>query len=192
MKKQLCSAAGIAMALGMLVATQALGMQAGAETFTATASVKSPSGTAAVPVTIRIDKFVSAADRDKLLAVIKGGDPAATQRALESAADIGYIEVATRRTPIKYAYARATGDGRLLTVVTARPVAFVGGAAPNAAPKAGFELALALLVLNGQNQGDGEIAPAARVKMNDTGGLVTDDYAHETVRLTGIARVNAK
>ena len=45
---------------------------------------------------------------------------------------------ATRRTPVKYAYARATGDGRLLTVVTARPVAFVGCAAPNAAPKAGF------------------------------------------------------
>lgn len=192
MKKQLCSAVGIAMALGMLVATQASAMQAGAETFTATASVKSPSGTASVPVTIRIDRFVSDAQRDKIVAVVKANDPAAIQRALESAADIGYIEVATRRTPVKYAYARATGDGRLLTVVTARPVAFVGGAAPNAASKAGFELALALLILNGQDQGDGEIAPAARVKMNDTGGLVTDDYAHETVRLTGIARAKAK
>ena len=163
-------------------------MQPGAETYTATASVKSPTATAAVPVKIQIDRFVSDADRDKILAVVKGNDPAATQRALASAPDIGYIEIATRKTPVKYAYARATGGGRLITVVTARPVAFVGGAAPNAKPKGGFELALALLVLDGQDRGDGEIAPAARVKMNDSGGLVTDDYSHETVRLTGIAR----
>jgi len=180
------------MAVGMLAAADARAMQPGGETFSAKASVKSPAGTAAVPVTIRIDRFVSDADRDRILAVVKGNDPAATQRALESAADIGYIEVATRRTPIKYAYARATGEGRLLTVVTARPVAFVGGAAPDAKPKAGFELALALLILDGQGRGDGEIAPAARVKTDTSGALVTDDYAHETVRLTGIARVTAK
>jgi hypothetical protein len=189
MTKQLRSAGGITMALAMLATGQAGAMQAGGETFSATASVASPTAKAEVKVTIRIDRFVSDAERDAILAVVKGNNPAATQRALNAAADIGYIEIATRRTPIKYAYARATGDGRLLTVVTARPVLLVGASVPGARPPEGFELALALLILDGQNKGDGEIAPAARVKMNDTGALVTDDYAHETVRLTGIARV---
>jgi hypothetical protein len=179
---------GLAMAIGLLCPALASAGQPGAETFTATASVKSPTATAAVKVTIRIERFVSDAERDSILAVIKSKDPAATQRALSAAADIGYIEIGTRRTPIKYAYARATGDGRLLTVVTAKPVAFVGASAPNAKPAAGWELALALLILDGQDKGEGEIAPAARVKMNDTGAIVTDDYARETVRLTGVAR----
>jgi hypothetical protein len=189
MKTRLRSAGGITLALGMLAAAEAGAMQASAETYTATASVTSPTAKAAVKMTIRIDRFTSDAERDPILAVVKGNDPKATQRALNAAPDIGYIEVGKRRTAVKYAYARATGDGRLLTVVTARPVAFVGGSVPGAKPGAGFELAIALLILDRQDKGDGEIAPAARVKMNDTGALVTDDYAHETVRLTGIARV---
>ena len=189
MKKQLRTLTRSVVAIGILLPVLIMAKEPAAETFSETASVKSPTATAAVPVTIRVDRFVSDAERDKLLAVIKGHDPAATQHALEAAADIGYIEVGKRRTPIKYAYARATGDGRLLTVVTARPVLFVGGAAPDAKPKAGFELALALLMLDSRDRGDGELAPAARVKMNDTGAIVTDDYGPETVRLTGIARV---
>ena len=180
---------GLALAIGLLCPALAIAGQPGAETFTATASVKSPTATAAAKLTIRIDRFVSEAEREPILAAIKKNDPAATQRALSAAPDIGYIEVGKRRTPIKYAYARSTGDGRLITVVTAQPVLFVGGSVPGAKPAAGFELALALLILDGKDTGEGEIAPAARVKMNDTGAVVTDDYAREMVRLTSITRV---
>jgi len=189
MKHQRRSVMGLAMAVGFVLPAVAAARQSGAETFTATASVKSPTATAAVKLTIRIDRFVSDAERDRILAVVKNNDPAATLRALEAAPDIGSIAIGTRKTAIKYAYARATGDGRLITVVTARPVAFVGGSAPGAKAKEGFSLALALLVLDAQGKGDGEIAPAARVKVDDKGALVTDDYSKETVRLTGIARV---
>ena len=94
-------------------------------TFSATASVKGPSGSGSRPVTIRIDKFVSDADRDAVIAVIKAKKPGETLKALTAKPDIGYVEVGDKRTPIKYAYARSTGDGRLITFVTAQPLAYL-------------------------------------------------------------------
>jgi hypothetical protein len=158
------------------------------ETFTATASVKSPKAAASAPVTIRVDRFVSDADRDRIMAVVKKNDVAATRSALASLPDIGYIELAQKRTPVKYAYARSTGGGRLITVITAQPILYLGGAAPDAKPKEGFDLALALLILDAADKGDGELAPAAKVKMNDAGAIVTDEYGSEVVRLVGISK----
>jgi hypothetical protein len=178
------TAAAIAILLGGLNVTA----QQSGETFTATATVKSPTASASAPVTIRVEKFVSDADRDRIMATIKAGDGAATRAALAAMPDIGFIELAKRRTPVKYAYARSTGGGRLLTVVTAQPILFLGGAAPDAKPKAGFDLALALLILDGNNTGDGELAPAVKLKMDNAGAIVTDEYGSEVIRLTGIAK----
>jgi hypothetical protein len=175
-------------AIAILIGGLTVMAQATGETFTATATVKSPTASASTAVTIRVDKFVSDADRDRIMATIKAGDGAATRAALAAMPDIGFIEMAKRRTPVKYAYARPTGAGRLITVVTAQPILFLGGAAPDAKPKAGFDLALALLILDGNNAGDGELAPAAKVKMNETGAIVTDEYGSEVIRLTGIAK----
>jgi hypothetical protein len=151
--------------------------------------VKGPSGNASKEITIHVDRLVTDADRDKLMAVVKTNDAAAIAKALEGMPDVGYIAVGDVRTPVKYAFARSTGAGRLVTVATAKPVAFVGASAPNAKAKEGHELALALLVLDGSDKGDGEISPAARVKVDATGAIVTSDYSHEVVRLTGISKV---
>ena len=155
-------------------------------TFTATASVKGPTGSGSRPLTIRIDKFVTDAERDALAAIIKAKKPGETLRALTSKPDIGYVEVGDKRTPIKYAYARSTGDGRLITFVTAQPLAYL---TPGAAEKAktGFDLALGLLVLNGKDTGDGELSPAAKVRIDDKGAVVTEEYGAEVVRLLKVA-----
>ena len=163
--------------------------QPGGETFTATASVKSPTATISMPVTIRIDRFVTDAERAKIVAIVKAGDDAATTRALQATPDIGLVTVGERQTPIKYAYARPAGDGRLITVVTAKPVLFYGAGDPNAKPKKGFDLAVALLVLDAKNAGDGEFAPAARIKTDSAGAVVTEDYSSEMIRLTAITKV---
>jgi len=174
--------------IGVLLAAAGLSAQAPAAlTFTATATVKSPGKNASVPVTIRIDKFIADADRDAVLATLKGTDTAATQAALARLDDLGYIALGERRTPIKYAYARQTGDGRLITVVTAKAILYLGGSEPDAKPKQGYDLALALLVLDGHDTGDGELAPAVKVKL-DKGAIVTDEYGSEVVRLVKIAR----
>jgi len=173
--------------LGVLIAIAGLSAQGAGETFTATATVNSPAKKASVPVTIHIDHYMADADRDKVIAALKTNDSAATARAVASLPDIGYISLAEKKTPIKYAYARPTGGGRLVTVVTAKPIFFVGGSKPGAKPKKGFDLALALLVLDGQDTGDGELAPAVKVKL-DNGAVVTDEYGSEVVRLVKIAK----
>jgi len=175
-------------------AAAAIGQQNGAsaralpEVFSATASIDSPNGQASVPVVIKIDRFTTDTERDAIVAVVKSNDAAKTVKALEQQKDAGTITFGGRVTPIKYAYARSTGDGRLVTLVTARPVLFVGGGLPDAKPKTGHDLAIALLMLDAKDTGTGEIALAANVKVTDSGAIQTSDYGRETVRLTKIAR----
>lgn len=173
--------------LGAMFAVAALLAQGSGVTFKATASVNAPGKKASVPVTIHIDKFISDADRDKVVAVVKANDHAGTTKTLAALPDLGYIALGEKRTPIKYAYARPTGDGRIVTVVTAQPMYFLGGAEKNAKPKAGYDLALALLVLNGQDTGDGEFAPAVKIKV-DNGAVVTEDYGSDKVRLVKVTK----
>lgn len=174
--------------LGVLFAVAGLSAQTGGSTFTATATVKAPGKSASVPVTIRIDKYIADADREKVLATLKGSDQAATQRELATLPDLGYITLGEKKTPIKYAYSRPSGDGRIVTVVTAQAILYLGGSEPNAKPKQGFDLALALLVLNHEDTGDGELAPAVKVKLDKSGAIVTDQYGSEVVRLVKIAK----
>ena len=174
----------IALAMSLPMAARSTG-----ETFTATAAVKSPSGSGSMPVKIGIDRFVSETDRSAVMELVKAGDRTATRKALAGMADIGFIELGTKRTPLKYAYARPTGAGRLITVLTAEPILFLGAGRPDAKPKEGYDLALALLVLDGSDKGDGELAPAARIKVDDKGAIVTEEYGREVVRLTNIAKV---
>jgi hypothetical protein len=191
MKTRRLGVTGAAVAIGILMAGLDGAARPAAETFTATASVKSAAAAASAKVTIRIDKFVSDADRDKLLSSVKAHDTGATQKILAAMPDIGYIQLGTRRTPLKYAYATPSGHGRLITVITAKPIVHLGGSLPDAKPKAGYNLGLALLVLDETDKGDGELAPAAKVKTNEAGAIVTDDYGSEVVRLTGITKSTA-
>ena len=107
-------------------------------------------------------------------------------QSLKGMADAGYIEIGDRRTPIKYAFVRPTDGGRLITVVAPTPILHVGAGVPDSQPKAGFDLALAALDVKTAGAGSGELAPAATVKVNDSGALQTQDYGAETIRLTNI------
>jgi hypothetical protein len=158
--------------------------QAPGETFVATASLRGPSGTQTAPVTIVLTRFTTDQERTTVADALKtGGTPAVVQR-LKAMDDVGYIEVGERRSPLKYAYARSTGAGRLITVISPSPIAYLGAGLPNAKPKAGFDLGLALLDLPTTGTGAGELAPAAKVKLNDAGAIETQDYGADVVRLT--------
>src|SRR4030095_13886440 len=131
---------------GWMAALAAGGMAAGiapaaaqgtGTTFKATASVKAPGKSASVPVTIRIDRFISEADRDKVVAAVKSGAAGEPQKTFAALPACGYIEVVEKRTPLKYAYARSTGGGRLITAVTAKAIHYIGGAEKGATPDGG-------------------------------------------------------
>ena len=102
--------------------------------------------------------------------------------------DIGYIELAGTKTPIKYAHAQPANGGRLMTVLTGKAILHIGADMPDAKPKQGYDLAFALLVLDADNKGHGELSPASKIKMDANGAIVTEDYGPATVHLTDVAK----
>ena len=161
--------------------------QSAAEAFTATASV-SEGGGATAPVRISIERFTTEKEREGVVGAVKSGGTAAVKAELAKAKDAGTIEVGGRKTPIKYAYARPTGSGRIVTVVTAEPILFLGSALPSPKPKAGFDLGVALLILDATGAGSGEFAPAAKVKTNEAGAIVISDYGDSKIWRKEVAK----
>src|SRR5262249_39145014 len=142
------------------------------EIITATAHLKTAGGVgASAPVRIEIERFSTDAERDEVMAALKRGGTEAVQTLLSSRAQIGSVQVGGSNTAVQYAYARPAGANRLITVVTGAPIAFVGAGLPGAAPKTGYNLGLVLLELGGSKSGTGELAPAAKVRLNDTGPI---------------------
>jgi hypothetical protein len=180
---------GVALALGGFgLASSPMAAQSSGEMFTATASMKSEAASATAPVKISVTHFATDAERSSVMSALKTGGTPAMRQVLAGMKDAGSIEVGQRSTPIKYAYARPTGPGRLVTIVTAQPIIFLGAGLPEAKPKAGYDVAIALLVLEGNDSGHGELAPAAKVKINESGAVVVDDYGADKVWLKDVAR----
>ena len=167
--------------------TAASWAQAPAETFTATATLKTKAGVQmTAPVTVVVNRLSSDTERAAVMeALKKGGSPAVLQ-ALKAAGDVGYIEVGERKTTLKFAGSRPLGGGRLVTVIAPSPIAYLGAGLPDAKPKAGFDLSLAILEVKEAGAGTGELVPAATVKLSDTGAIQTQDYGAETVLLSNV------
>jgi hypothetical protein len=178
------SVAAAALLLAWRPVTPTIAAQAG--TYVATASVKTGGGTRTAPVTVVITRLTTEQERTAVADALKKGGTAAVVQSLKTMGDAGYIEVADRRTVLKYAYVRATGGGRLITVIAPTPIVHLGADLPDAKPKTGFDLALALLQVMDSGPGSGELAPAATVKLTDTGAIQTQDYGTDVVMLTNV------
>jgi hypothetical protein len=168
-----------------VLAAGAVFAQAAPETFTATASVKTGAASASGPVTVTITRYSSEADRAAVIAALQGGGAARARTMLAALGDAGVIQLGGRRTTIKFASQRPTDSGRLVTVVTAEPILFLGAGLPESKPRAGFEVAVAMLVLDGK-RGRGELAPAAKIGLDDHGALLIEDYGATVIWLDGL------
>lgn len=163
--------------------------QAQSETFTAIAKVQGKVGAGIADLTVTANRFATNAERDALVAAVKQGGTAAARTLLRSKADAGTLRLGSRPAgTIKYVFARDTGGGRLLTIITADPVVLLGSGLPDAKPPAGYDLGLVLLELPASGTGKGEMVPAAKVKVDAQGAIVTEDYSGETVQLTQVVK----
>jgi len=157
------------------------------ETFTGTASVRKGGARVSAPFTVTIARYASATERDAVMKAVRHDGNAGAHKVLATMKDAGVLQVGDRRTPIKFAAERPTGAGRLVTVLTAEPVLFIGGGLPDAKPRNGFDLALAILDLQ-QDGGTGELVPAAKVGVDAGGALLTEDYGALVVWLHDLVR----
>ena len=160
------------------------------ETYTADASVKAASGaSAAAQLTVLIQHLASPAERDELIGAVKSGGNTAAQAVLAKRSDAGMLQLGTQIAKIKHAYSRSMGAGRLITLVTSEPIAFIGSNQPNAPKPVGNEVGLVILQVSGSGAaGTGEVVPAATVRVDDQGAIVTKDYSGETVKLTNVKK----
>ncbi len=154
------------------------------ETFLVNAQVVGPNATASADLTVHIVKYTEERDRVAIQEALRTGGYPGFLPALRKAPEVGYVEVNGRKTAVRWARQQPSEKGRTISIVTDTPLAFVGGAAPNAKPRAGYEVAVILMEVDASGKGTGSMAAAARVKPGGTTGVRIDDYAEKPIVLS--------
>jgi hypothetical protein len=166
----------------LAVALGGAAARAQSETLTATATVKTGTPSA---LTVVVERFATEAERDELLESIeRGGTPLARVTLLRRQ-DAGLLRLGAGQAAIKYAYARHTDRGRLVTIVTTDPIA---RAASGDGRAEAFGVGLVVLKLTADGSGHGELIVAARVRVDDDGAIVTDGGSPHTIQLSNVTR----
>ena len=176
--------------LGMVLAVAStLSAQTGRETFSATATVKTAGGASvSAPVTITVDRKMPQSEADKFTAAFKTGGVAGLRKALAGVAPTGSVQLGGgAATPTRLTLERTTGNGRLLTIVTDKPILFLGAGLPESKPREGYDFAVIDIEVDDKGSGSGTLAPAAKVALNQ-GAFVVQDYGSEAVQLTGVRK----
>ena len=179
---------GTLMAIAFSAAT-AVGYAEAGETFTGTASVKGPGGAAATaPITITVDRTLTQAETKTLVEAFTTGGASALRKALADVKPTGSVKLGGgAATPARLTIERTTDKGRLLTIVTDKPILFVGASVPEAKPKAGYDFAVLDLEVDASGKGSGSLSPAAKIAVKG-GAFVVEDYSSEPIRLSSVAR----
>lgn len=173
-----------ALALSVTVAAQA------PEKYTATAAITAAGGAAATaPVTIEVTRKMSQQEADTLTGAFKTGGAAALRKALTGVAPTGSIVIGSgTAVPTRMTLERQTDKGRMLTIVTDRPIGLLGAGRPEAKAVAGFDFGIVDFVVDAKGTGSGTMSPAAKVTVKD-GVFVVEEYSGELIRLTGVTLV---
>lgn len=181
-KKSLRPAALFLLGLPLLGA----GVGLATDNYGARAELRADGKRVSAPVTISIERMLTKEERDALLAVFTNGDASKIRKALAAQPDLGYVDRGRVRLAIKWAASRPSGQGKMVTVVCAEPMTYLGGDIPDVQPAAGFEQSYLLLSLDKDGKGTGEIAPAARLRVRD-GSVVVAEYGAEIIDLEDVA-----
>ena len=158
------------------------------ETFAAKAQAANKAGAAvSAPILFHVERYTPEFDRAAVREALRVGGYPGFLPALRKAPDVGYAELAGRRVTIRWARETADATGRTIVLITDKPVAFLGGQAEGKS-RAGYEVAVIQLKVDGKGAGTGSMAAAARVKPGGETGVQIDDYAESPIELVNVAR----
>jgi hypothetical protein len=161
------------------------------ETFTSPLQARTATGASAATIRIQIERYSSAAELKSMTdGLTYGGYPGFVQ-ALRKTPAVGHVEIGDVKVALRWAREQSTPKGRAISLVTERPVYFIGGGKAEAKPRAGFELAVIQLSVDEFGLGSGTMAAAAKVKKDGESGVLIEDYAEEPIKLTFVSRVIA-
>jgi hypothetical protein len=178
----------------LLVSPAWVGAQAGRsaagapEAFSATATAKSGSGSISGTVDVRITRYTPDFDRKTVEEALRLGGYQKFLIALRNAPEVGQVVLSGHTYTLRYAREKVDAGVRTLVLVTDQPVFFVGAGRTDAKPRAGFDVAVVEIQIDGTGRASGRMAAAARVRPDGNGGVLLDDYAEELIALTNITR----
>ena len=161
------------------------------ETFNVTATAAAGPGavgTLTVPMVVQINRYTPAHARTTMTDALKHGGYSGFLNALREAPIAGTLTIGEQSWTIRWARQVPGESGRVISIVTDKPVAFIGGGRTDAKPRAGYEVALAQFTIDRAGKGTGTMAAAARVKPGGETGVRIDDYAEKPVTLTAAVR----
>ena len=159
------------------------------ETFGARAQAESAAGASvSAPIVIRVERYTPDFDRTTIEEGLRIGGYSGFLAALRKAPKVGYVELSGHQFPIRFARQVPSDAGRTIVVVTDTPVVFLGGGLEAAKPRAGYEVAVIQLKVDGHGDGAGTMAGAARVKRGGESGVQIDDYAEAPTALLQVTR----
>jgi hypothetical protein len=178
------ASAAVAMAIGAALTAQHR------ETITAVAEMTSAgAATQSAPFTLVIDRFATASEQEALVGAVKKDGTEAARQFLMKRDDAGTLQLGDRKAAIKYAFERAAGDGRLITVITSEPIAWAAPLPADGKPSASYPLGFVLIELAASGEGHGELVPAARVRVDEHGAIVTEaSRPTDVVRLARVVK----
>jgi hypothetical protein len=159
------------------------------ETFSANANVAGAAGAISATIQIDINRYTPDFDRESIEKALKGGGYPAFLTALRKAPEVGSVGIGDQKFAIRYAREEKTAKGRTITVVTDKPMFFVGGGRTEAKPRAGYEVGALQMMVDDVGLGSGTMAAAARIKPGPEGvGVQVDDYAEKPIKLVSVSR----
>jgi hypothetical protein len=159
------------------------------ETFTANAQAKGAAGAIAATIQIQINRYTPDFDRTSVETALKGGGYPSFLSAIRKAPEVGSVGIGDQKFAIRYAREEKTAKGRTITVVTDKPMFFVGGGRTDAKPRAGYEVGAIQMMVDDVGLGSGTMTGAARIKPGPQGvGVEVDDYADEPIKLVTVSR----
>jgi len=177
----------VAVAAVVLGAATAAGAQAQApEVLNATAKLERAGGaTLTAPVAITVKRKMSQFEMDKYVTAYRRGGETGLRNALVDIPTTGTVQLGNGKpTPTRITFERKTEKGRRLTIITDRPLLFLGASLPDAKPKTGYNFAVIDLVFDEKGAATGTIATAAWIKLDPQGAFVVQDYSGELITLT--------
>jgi len=160
------------------------------EIFSATAEAKNTKGAVSGTLEVRLNRYTPEFDRKTVEAALTEGGYPRFLLALRNAPEVGQLVLGGGEPfSIRYAREKVDAGGRTIILVTDKPVYFIGGGRnATTKPRAGYEIGVVQIQLDGQGQGSGTMAAAARVRPDGDGGVLLEDYAEEPIALTKLTR----
>jgi hypothetical protein len=175
----------------ILAALLSLSAAPAAESYNATATGTVDGMQKTVKVTITIDRFSTQAEKDGARAAFDAGGTTGLAAKLQTMPSVGKLKLEDGRVfELRLtSQVEVLGGGRFVTVITARPIAFLGADKPGAKPIAGYGVGVIDLNLKANGRGDGTAAPAANIKIGASGGFQVEDYGSKTIWLEDVKKM---